>query len=348
MSGHLTRHETPQTLPDGWDALAGCHWQTRAFLSYTHATHHCAQRYYTWHIGNKLRAGAVVYTLPIDVLTYFPVRLPVSWAPSIAVCGIPASVSASGLVGDAPHAARLLEEVRLVERGLFLALNLPPGFPVPAAMAAGDTLPTVVMDVAWKSLEEYAASLRSDYRRRFFRIRSAFSGVERATTACDAFTQAHYDGYRAVLAESEAKLETLPLPFFVNLPAPAFELTSIFREGRLLGWFILLEQDGRAAFFMGGMPPRAQRQENLYFYITTCVLERAIARNARFLDFGQTAEVPKLRLGGRLEPRRMAASHPNAVLRALLHAFAPLLSYRREVEEHRVFVQDVPTKDSAP
>lgn len=351
MSGTLTRYASPETLPDAWDRLAATYWQSRAFLTHAHKAHPCSQRYYTWRDGGKLRAAAVVYTLPIDVLTYFPVHLPVAFSPSIQVCGIPASVSSPGLLGPLPDAARLLQELMHVERGFLLALNLDARFPIPDAMAAGDTLPTVVMDLPWKSMDEYASDLRSDYRRRFSRIRAAFAGAIHETSDCSIFTQTHYEGYRAVLAESDAKLETLPLKFFTSLPSPAFELNTLRDEsGRILGWFILLEHDGKAAFFLGGMPPSRERPADLYFHITSCVLERAIARNARFLDFGQTAEIPKLRLGGRLEARRMAAHHPNAAVRRLLHAFGPLLSYRRSIETHHVFRHEMnsPKKDSRP
>jgi hypothetical protein len=60
MSGHLTVHASPETLPDAWDSLAQNYWQSRAFLSHAHATHPCAQRYYTWNDGGHFCAGAIV------------------------------------------------------------------------------------------------------------------------------------------------------------------------------------------------------------------------------------------------------------------------------------------------
>lgn len=341
MSGYLQRHACPDTLPDSWDLLAQTYWQSRAFLSHTHATHPCAQRYYTWYENGHLKAGAVVYTLPIDILTYFPIHLPVSLAPSLHVCGIPASVSSPGIFGTGVDATHLLQELTSIEQGWLLALNLDAHVPPPSIMATGNTLPTVVIDLPWKSIDEYTSCLRADYRRRFVRIRAAFAQTVHETTDCSCFTSEHYAGYRHVLAESHAKLETLPFSFFTSLPSPAFELTTLRSdEGNILGWFILLEHNQYAAFFLGGMPLRRERPEDLYFHITSCVLERAIARGARFLDFGQTAEVPKLRLGGRLEPRFMAAYHSNTAIRLLLHAFAPMLSYHRTLAPHHVFRQD--------
>jgi hypothetical protein len=342
MSGFLKRHDAVISLPPEWDGLATAAWQRRWFLAHAEATNPCAQRYYTWTEGGACVAGAIVYELPIDLLTYFPVRLPISVAPRLRVCGVPASVSCPGLLGTPGRAARLLAELCVVEDGLFVALNLPPRLPVPDVMSAGPTLPTVAMELPWRSLPEYEAALRADYRRRFRRIRARFADCRVDTTACDAYSTAHHAQYLAVLAKSEAKLETLPEAFFRALPADAFELTSVERDGRLLGWVILLERDQDAAFFMGGMPEDAAREPDLYFFLTSCVLERALARSARRLDFGQTAEVPKLRLGGRLEPRLMAVHHPLAAVRLLLAAAAPLLTYHRPVDDHHVFSAPAP------
>ncbi len=342
MSGLLLRHDTVATLRPEWDLLAGAAWQHRWFLAHAHATNPCGQRYYTWIEEDRCVAGAVVYDLPIDLLTYFPVKLPFSLAPRLRVCGVPASVSCPGLLGPPHRVSRLLTEVCVAEDGFLVALNLDPAMPVPSVMSAGSTLPTITLDVPWSSLADYEADLRADYRRRFRKIRARFSGCRLETTSCAAFTAGHHKQYLAVLDKSEARLETLPEAFFRELPSDAFELTTIFRDGTMLGWLVLLERDGRAAFFMGGMPEDARREPDLYFYITCCVLERAIARGARFLDFGQTAEIPKLRLGGRLEPRSMAVYHPAAPLRLLLAAAAPLLSYHRELDTHHVFSQSAP------
>lgn len=337
----LCRHDTVETLPPAWDSLASALWQERRFLGHAHATHPCAQRYYTLTQGNACVAGAVVYELSLDLLTYLPVKLPIEAAPRLRICGLPLSASASGLLGSAQNAHRLLAELCAVEgagqRGPFLALNLDPRLPLPPAMTAGPTLPTITLDVPWHTLGDYEAALRSDYRRRFRKIRARFAECRVETTSCDAFTSEHYAQYLDVLGKSQARLETLPYRFFRELPMDAFELTSIWRGERLLGWLVLFERGGRASFFMGGMPKDEARPPGIYFFITTCALERAIARGANFLDLGQTAEIPKMRLGGRLEARAMAAWHPNRAVRLAIAAAAPLLTYGRAFEPHHVF-----------
>jgi len=342
VSGFLHRHDAVDSLPGTWDSLASAAWQQRWFLAHAHATNPCAQRYYTWNEGGACVAGAIVYELPIDLLTYFPVKLPFALAPRLRVCGVPASVSCSGLLGAPDRAGRLLAALGTVEAGLFVALNLDPSLPVPATFSSGPTLPTVAMELPWRTLEQYEAALRADYRRRFRKIRARFADCRLETTSCDAYTPEHHSQYLAVLAKSEARLETLPEAFFRALPADAFELTTIRRDGRMLGWIVLLVRDGRSVFFMGGMPEDQDREPELYFFLTTCVLERALVRGVGHLDLGQTAEIPKLRLGGRLGPRLMAVHHPHATVRLLLAAAAPLLTYHRPVDDHHVFTAPAP------
>ncbi len=337
MSGVFFRCETVADLPDSWDELAKTPYQRSGFLQHAENTHPCKQRYYTLQKDGTCLAGAVVYSLKLDVLTYFPVKLPFEVAPELAICGIPASVSCPGLVGPNDAARRLLEEVVRVENRFFVVLNLESTAPVPVGMITGATLPAVVMELPWMDLSDYGVSLRSDYRRRFSRIRRGFSDCETVESTCEAFTSIHHDQYLAVLHRSDARLETLPLEFFQKLPEN-FHLVSVLREGRLLGWVILLTDLPDAYFFMGGMPD--DRPENLYFYLTTVVLEHSLKKAARRLDLGQTAEVPKLRLGGKLSPRLMAVTHPSGMLRLLLTAASPLLSWQRDLPEHHVFSQD--------
>ncbi len=348
MSGFLCRHESVDTLPTAWDALASSPWQERRFLAHAQTTNPCSQRYYTWFEDGACVAGAIVYALPIDLLTYFPVKLPFSIAPNLRVCGVPASVSCPGLLGPAHRAGRLLAEVCVAEDGFLVALNLDPAMPVPSSMSAGPTLPTITLDVPWRTFEAYEGALRADYRRRLRKILARFSGCRQETTSCAAFTPAHHRQYLSVLNKSGARLETLPEAFFRGLPEDLFELTTITRDGVMLGWLVMLFQGDRAVFFMGGMPEDAQREPDLYFYITSWVLRRAISRGARHLDLGQTAEIPKLRLGGQLEPRAMAVYHPTGALRLLLAAAAPLLSYHRELQTHHVFTQGAPDAAGRP
>jgi hypothetical protein len=57
----------------------------------------------------------------------------------------------------------------------------------------------------------------------------------------------------------------------------------------------------------------------------------------KFIDLGQTAEIPKMRLGGKLESRYMEAHHSNKLFNQLLKLAEKTLAYNRKVPMVNVF-----------
>lgn len=334
----VTRYGTARDLPPAWDRMAPSVFQTRAFLVHTEATHPCAQRYYVFSPAGRPSAGAIVYHISLDLLTYRGLRSPLP----MQVVGVPCSVGWPGLLGEAADHPWLLAGVRRAERGFLLGLNTLHPISVDG-LPQGATLPTVVLDRAFPSIAAYRRALRSDYRRRFDRIRTAFAGLVEARGPCTGFTAAHHRLYLEAFERSSARLEKLPLPFFVGLPAP-FRLTD-FREagtGRLVGWHVSAFEEAGVTFFMGGVDQDLRDDRRTYHNLLFSVLEQAFEAGARRVDLGQTAEVAKTRAGGRLEPRGMFAWPRSRLLRTAVHLGRGLLEYRVDVPEARVFRDGVP------
>ena len=84
-----TKILTALDLPNEWDLMSNCHFQKKEFFQYTEKYNPCNQRYYLLFNNNQLVAGACVYTLSIDLLTFINVRSPVK----MQVVGIPATVA---------------------------------------------------------------------------------------------------------------------------------------------------------------------------------------------------------------------------------------------------------------
>lgn len=55
------------------------------------------------------------------------------------------------------------------------------------------------------------------------------------------------------------------------------------------------------------------------------------------IDFGQTAEIAKTRLGGTLSERRMFLYHKNPMILGLLKLFGNLITYSKTNEKCQVF-----------
>jgi hypothetical protein len=327
----LERWERASDLPPAWDDLAGTCFRTRAFLAHAERTNPCRQRYWVLAPRGRIEAGLVAYDLTLDLLTYRGIRSPLG----MTVLGVPCSVAWPGLLGPADAAVGLLERVLAQERGLVLGLNLTAAVPL-GSLAQGSTLPTLVLEHRFPTWEAYVAALRSDYRRRLGCIQEAFRGVERVEGGCAALDEAGYRLYLGAWERSEAKLEKLPHAFLRDLPPP-FRLTRFLRGGSLLGWHIAASERGRTTFFMGGVDQALNEPNKTYFNLLFDVIRVGIAAGTPAIDLGQTAEVPKLRAGARLEPRWMFGSHHRGLVRAVLRRAGPLLAWKGVLETPRVF-----------
>ncbi|GAH30063.1 unnamed protein product, partial [marine sediment metagenome] len=68
--------------------------------------------------------------------------------------------------------------------------------------------------------------------------------------------------------------------------------------------------------------------EDIYFRLLIEVVRSGIETGANSIDLGQTAEIPKLRLGGESIPLYMFATHSNPLYRSILHSTIGMLQYR--------------------
>ena len=67
MNNGLDRIESPADLPDRWDELSTDYYQQREFLRHCHTYNPCRQRYYVLTRNGEIQAGAVAYTLTLNL-----------------------------------------------------------------------------------------------------------------------------------------------------------------------------------------------------------------------------------------------------------------------------------------
>jgi len=331
MSEEIREIHEASGLPAEWDDLAAEYFQTKEFLVHSEKYNPCNQRYFTIFLDGQLKAGAVMYTLKLNLLTYLfgnGIKIPMN------ILGIPCSVSSGGLTGDKEYYQKLFEHLRYKVRGLLLALNM--DFkPVLPGFIVGKTLPTIIVHNRFKTWDIYIRSLRSSYRRRYNRIIEHFLNIDKRTGPCSEFSNEMYRQYLEVLRRSKGKLETLELPFFQNLPGN-FILTSYYDDSRLAGWHITTGFRDRYYFFMGGIDYMLNRNFFTYYNMLFNIIKHGIEANASVIDMGQTAEIPKMRLGGVISEKYMTGYHSNFVFRRLLQAGKGLLEYSGRFPETSV------------
>ncbi len=331
MIGILREIGAAADLDPAWDGLGTAPFQRRAFLAHCEAHNPCNQRYWEWHRDGRLRAGAVTYDLRLDLLTYLGLKSPLT----MRMVGVPASVSCPGAIGDDGEVRALLAEVVPRLKGLVVGLNLP-GDLGPAGAACGRTLPSMAMDLPFADWDAYVRALRSDYRRRLLRHDRRWAGVASRRGPCGTFDDALHALYLQVWRRSAAKLERLQASFFRELPE-GFHLT-VHRDGeRVLAWHVAATEGTRRWFFLGGLDYAMAGPRASYFNLLAAVVREAIEDGMTWLDLGQTAEVPKARLGARAHEARLFGWHRWGTARWMLRRGRRWLEYPRTVPDAHVF-----------
>ena len=318
-------------LAPGWDAAAGSWFRGREFLAYAERFNPCRQRYYQLREGDAVRAGAIVYSLTLDLLTFLRIPSPVT----MHLLGVPVGIATPGYFGRPADRDAVLREVTARERGLLVVLNADPGDDLPIGVRCR-MIPTIVLDGRFAGWEAYLAALRAPHRRRLRKLEESAHLLEAVTTGCDRFTEEHHALYRQVHDRAAAKLENLSLDFFRNLP-PRFALTTYRRGGRLASWTITVPDGDLFMYFFGGMDYRSLPDTQAYLVGLAGIVRQAVERGAPRLDLGQTADEPKLRFGGALVPKDMHLCHHRRWIQALLRRLRPLLEYRGSAPSFHVF-----------
>jgi hypothetical protein len=318
-------------LPDAWDEMALEYFQQREFLLHVEKHNPCRQRYYLFYTDEAFRAGLVVYTLTLNLFTYSFIRLPFR----MNITGIPCSVSASGFIGNEKFLPQVIDLVCKQEKGFFVVLNLD-AEPHIADIMIGRTLPTVILNHNFTDLAAYQTALRSDYRRRLYHLSQAFKQVKIVNSDCSFFTEDMHRLYLEVLKHSKGKLEKLSCDFFCHLPT-RFILTAFYDNDKLLGWHITISHNKFHYFFLGGIDYNSNDKYHTYLNLLHNILKAGIEQKCPVINFGQTAEIPKQRLGGKLQSKWMLGWHSNRLIRKFLIMAKGMLEYSVKFPETHVF-----------
>jgi len=331
MEKIIKRISSPEDLNTNWDNLANFYFQKKEFLSHLHKYNPCAQRYYELYCNNSLVAGTVVYTLKIDILTFANIPSPYN----LQIIGLPASIATPPIIGDFTEFEYFLSELIHLESGLILGINFIGDY-LQDKVVNMRTLPTIILKFDYDKIESYENSLRHCYRRRIHKIRNKFYNVTSVTSDCSVFNDEHYSLYLEIMKKTSTKLETLSFNAFRYLPSN-FLLTTYYNDKKMLCWHIVCRDINLLFFFFGGMDYSLRDQFHSYNNNLLGIIAAAFDLKYHVIDFGQTAEIAKTRLGGEMSERRMFVYHKNPVIFGLLKLFRNLMSYNKTHEKYHVF-----------
>ncbi len=270
------------------------------------------------------------YKTKLNLFTFGGLRLEIP----MTVVGLPASLDMPGYNGNIQE---LIADYQK-RAGLFLLLNLLPRESLPKGIASGETLGACIFPNRFASFAEYLDCLRSGYRRRAKTALEKGGELQLKRITPREFSDETHRLYLNVLSRSQYPLEMLKKEFFQEI---AGELYAFYHGDAQVAFFCLSQYGEDLHFLFGGMDYAQRDRFDLYCNMLLAIIRLGIEKGCRSIDFGQTAEDLKCKLGCRIEKRYMAAFSRYRIVNLLLRTLAPLLQYRCQDYSYRVF------KDSA-
>lgn len=262
----------------------------------------------------------------LNIFTYGKARVDVP----VTVMGMPVSLDRAGYCGNL---AALAADYR-ARKGICLLLNLPSLKDIPPDAVTGETLGTCVFTNRFTSFEHYVASLRSSYRRRVTRALQAGKPLAVKKIGPHEYTDEIHQLYLNVLQHSKYPLEILDKEFFQELGG---EIHVFYHQQKPLAFICTYQHNSCLHFIFGGMDYARRDEFDLYYTMLLTIIQLGIQRGCTTINFGQTAESTKCRLGCHIEKRYMAVFCSSKILHAAFKRFAPLLEYRYHNPGYRVF-----------
>ena len=339
-----------------WDSLSNPF--TLEMLTLLKESNPFKQTYYYIEQGESY-AFFIVYESRMNIMTLGKSE----WMMNVTTIGFPCSFSNGGYITN--DLSFLLSYCKRLKGGK-LILNVESPVKM-KGMGFGETLPTCVLDLHANhtSLDGYVNSLRSPYRRR---IRLALRRCSEIEILHEEFTKEKnktpehdlYSLYLNTYNKSEYKLECLTKDFFDKCEGHRI---VFLKENKPVG-FVLLHEDGeKLSFLFCGMDYETFREcadaetngkadviltekENekvtvtnadLYFCMLLHIVEYAIERGCKTIDFGQTSELTKMKFGAHLEKRYFYAQHTNPFLNLFAILGKGLLEYKYHFPDFNVF-----------
>ena len=281
------------------------------------------QEYYYVEDNNSY-AYIIVYKMKMNLFTYGKRELNFN----TSVIGYPCSLSEEGYV---TNDQRLVLEFAKTIKGPVLILNAKKEIK-DNNYVLGETLPTCVFKNNFKTIQEYLSSLRSNYRRRInIAIKNCNDILIKINPKDDI-----YELYLNTYNKSNYKLEKLERDFFKKVDA--YKLV-FYKENKAVGFVLLKLINNKLIFMLCGMDYSIDTTD-LYYYMLFNIIKYGIENNVEYIDFGQTSEETKLKLGAKLEKRFFYARHSNKLINSIVKHGRGLLEYKYNFPDYNVIKEE--------
>ncbi|NLC03153.1 MAG: hypothetical protein GX787_02600 [Tissierellia bacterium] len=266
----------------------------------------------------------VSYSIKLNIFNFtkwFPVYI------KTRIIGLPISLSEKGYWGDINIVKQLIHR----KKGLKIVLNAENDLGT-----SGQTLSTFVFYNKFKSFDDYTGSLRCSYRRRIKKALNHKSRLIIREMDKKDFADEHYKLYLSIMERTENPLEILSKEFFIEFESELYEFLDVNSKA-IVGFIQLKQIEDCLYFFFGGFHREDNEKYDLYYNMLIKIIELGIGRGVKTINFGQTAEESKLKIGCVEVKKYLYIHHSNMLINKALQLLAPLFTYKGYNTVHNVF-----------
>jgi len=320
-------------LPDDWESLIDDNlYLKRSFLSFVEETEKDYKpTYYILYDGERADSCFVAFKQKkynLAMFAKFNFRI------TVTMIYLPMSVTRSGIVLGANKRA-VAEKIKSL-KGYKMTLNL---YEEELAdfydFATGLTCPKCILSLHFKSFDEYISSLRSDYRNRAKKVLKKSSKLQiRFIDNTKEFTDKHYQMYRNVQGKSRVRIETLSKEYFMG---EHFKVFVAEKDGGSVGFVQLLENGEELIFEFVGVDYTYNEEYSVYHRMLFEIIRYGIENGFKTIDFGQTADDIKLKLGSEYTYLYAALHHNVKPINWFCKKLAKYIEYKPVQTRYRVF-----------
>lgn len=328
----INKYYSINDVPSTWDDIVGDNiYMKKAFLKFMEEIDQCSQTYYVITKDNKIDTIFMTYTRPSYNLGMFTKHNIVL---KMTLIYVPLSVTRPGII----YNECLNEALDVIKKikGPKMLLNL--NDMIIPKFAKGITCPKCILQIKWDSFEGYLNSLRSNYRYRYLKAMKKAKDLS-ITYLNDnhEFNNEMYECYLEVYNKSRIKVEKLPIAFFKG---PFFKIFVLKKDDIILGFGQMLDNYPELIFEFVGINYQYNNLYDTYQRILLEILKYGIDNHYQTIDFGQTADEAKLKLGSKYTMLYAYLHHSNAIINSFNCMMAKQLSYKPNMMKYHIFKEE--------
>lgn len=317
-------------VPAIWDSLIKDNlYLSKDFLSFIEENDKCGQKYYMlYDDDNNLDTIFMSYVREnFDIATFAKFNM---ITPTTLIY-VPLSVTRPGLMGNKciDYAFEYIKKIK----GPKMVLNL--GDYNPRGYAKGMNCSKCIFTNTFNTFDDYMNSLRSNYRRRYKKAFEMSKDLKLELLEDNTlFTEEMYNCYLQVVNKSNMVIEVLPIEFFRG---KYFKIYVLRNEELVVGFYQLIENGTELIFEFVGVDYKYNDIYDTYHRILLEIMKYGINNGFKTIDYGQTADEAKLKLGCKYEMLYAYLHHSNKFINLIYRLLVNIITFKPLEEKYNVF-----------